>query len=180
MKRPSSLVYLFGNPFVSLVLMLAALWLVYAWWAKGGSGALALAVAVAASYAAQSAEQLQKYQLWQREWDAMEGRTSPPSKMGWHSHRIIGIAIFCVAAIYAFSTEDTPEVQIARVLFVLAGFAMVAGLVIPRIWRRRGNRARKIVDVPVTQHLKSSARGEDLRYAYSALPTYCVSLLRQR
>ncbi len=176
MTRPSLLTYLFGNPVSALALGLAALWLGYQALTGGASWLVALGAIAVAVYAGKAFDQVEKYRLWKREWDAMSGQPSAGFALG----RVpglrfaAGMALWCLGLYFVVTLDDTPGVALGRLLFWLGTAVMVVGMIYRLVSRsrpkRRAERAMVSVSLPISRN--SPARQQ----AYASLPVYCLKL----
>jgi hypothetical protein len=186
MNRPSPFTYLIGNPISLIGAWLLTAFLAYQWYANGGPGILPIITGIAAISASNAYARIDKYRLWKREWEAMNGVATTGTITGDLMQKpafrfVIGGAIWCVFAYGALTIGNRPGGQAAAGLFWIATLVMIAGGLY-RLFRRKRAAAPKqaaIRDVPVTQCLRAPMLGPDLRQAYAALPEYCVPLLQR-
>jgi Flp pilus assembly protein TadB len=178
MKRPAPIVYLFGNPLSVVALVIAALYLAYAWWAAQGSGALAFIALLVASYSFKASDQLSKYNHWNREWNAMEGRASGARGGGTkvsNLRALIGIVALGAAFIFVLNSANTPGMRVAAVLIGLALAVAVVGTVM-RARRKSTKPLQAARDVAVTVCLPPMKAAPTLAQARAAVPGYCKPL----
>ena len=185
MKRPGSLTFAFGNPFSLTVLALIAAYCVYEWW-HGEIAATGAAVAFfAAAYAGHANKTYDRYRVWKREWDIMEGR-SPASaasrafSRGGPLRIALGIAVWAAWGYFAITEAGAPGMQIPAACFWLATFGLVvAGIY--RLMRWRRSRMQIVSrDVAVAVCLAIPRQSPPATQAFVALPQYCLPLLDHR
>ncbi len=120
-------------------------------------------------------EQVQTYRAWKREWDAMSGIPTRPTR--WP--RMVGLAL--VGAPFAFLFYDVGQhggaSAILGVILLFLGPLLGLGLGFKLI---RGMMRRKAAKVmPVTICVKRSwLTVPDIASAYRGLPVYCRAILR--
>ena len=85
MNKPSPFTYFIGNPISLICAWLLTAALAYQWYANGGPGILPIITGLAAISASNAYQRIDKYRLWQREWEAMNGvatRRNPGLDLG--------------------------------------------------------------------------------------------------
>jgi len=186
MNRPSAFTYFIGNPISLIAVWLLTAFLAYQWYANGGPGILPIITGIAAISASNAYQRIDKYRLWKREWEAMNGVATTGTMTGDIMRTtgfrvIVGGAIWCAFAYGALTIGNQPGGQVAAGLFWAATLVMIVGGLYRLVRRNRAAAPKQaeIRDVPVTQCLRSPMQSSDLRQAYAALPEYCTSLFQQ-
>jgi hypothetical protein len=186
MNRPSPFTYLIGNPITLIGAWLLTAFLAYQWYANGGPGILPIITGIAAISASNAYARIDKYRLWKREWEAMNGVATTGTMTGDLMRTtgfrvVIGGAIWCLFAYGALTIGKQPGGQTAAGLFWIATLVMIVGGLYRLIRRKRAAAPKQsaIRDVPVTQCLRAPMQAPDLRQAYAALPEYCAPLFQR-
>ena len=178
MTRPGLFTYLFGNPVTSL----------------GSLGLLALAgykmylgqynfipVLVAGLIAArcwQCASQIQAYNRWQRDWNAMNGGTASGglfARTPWL--RWPAVVVLWGGVSWLAVSNLTGTVHALAVAWFWGGSALLAAYGLFRLWRKRPRRAKAANWDDVAARVKVPTVSADAGRAASALPDYCRQLL---
>jgi hypothetical protein len=180
MKRPAAVSYVFGNPVSIIVLATATAYFTYQWWSNAGSGALALTLFLATSYAFGASDRLQKYNQWKREWDAMEGRAPSITFSRLYAHPVvrvlIGIALWCGGIYLIANAGNGPLGQFSAGLFGLATFAVIITGVV-RLFRRSKPHKPIVRDMSVMICVSMPNQSPTLDQARASLPKYCLKVL---
>jgi hypothetical protein len=182
MNRPSPFTYLIGNPLSLIGAWLLTAFLSYQWYANGGPGILPIITGIAAISASNAYARIDKYRLWKREWDAMNGVVTTGTVTGDLMQTtgfrvVVGGAIWCVFAYGALTIGNQPGGQIAAGLFWIGTLVMMGGGLY-RLARRnkaKAPKAQQIRDVPVTLCVKPQ-QSPSVSQAFAALPEYCAPL----
>jgi hypothetical protein len=186
MNRPSAFTYLIGNPISLIGAWLLTAFLAYQWYANGGPVILPIITGLAALSASNAYARIDKYRLWKREWDAMNGVVTTGTMTGDLMQTkgfrfIVGGAIWCVFAYFALTIGYQPGSQWAAGLFWLGTLVMVVGNIYNFFKRKRAASPKQaaIRDVPVTQCLRVPAQSPTLQQGYASLPEYCAPLFQR-
>jgi hypothetical protein len=182
MKRPGPHVFLFGNPVSVIVLCIAAVYCGYEWWNGQIAPLVAIIVILAASYATNANGQYERYRVWKREWDIMEGRapTRNASRLyarGGPLRIAVGLLVWAAWGYFAITDRDQPKILVA--LFWLTTLGMVIAT-IRHFMREREPRRQAHKDMPVSLCMHPLSRSPSVSDAYVALPSYCLILLNPR
>ena len=183
MNRPSPFTYLIGNPISLIGAWLITAMLAYQWYAKGGPGILPIITGIAALSASNAYSRIDKYRLWKREWEAMNGVATTGTVTGdlmrTSGFKIIaGSVIWCAFAYGALTIGKEPGGQAAAGLFWIGTLVLIVGWLYRRGRRKTATTPKEaaIRDVPVIQCLRVPMQSPALQQTYAALPEYCVPL----
>lgn len=187
MNRPSPFTYLVGNPISLIGVWLFTAFLAYQWYANGGPGLLPIITGIAAISASNAYQRLDKYRLWKREWEAMNGVVTTGTLTGDFMRTtgfkvVVGGAIWCAFAYGALTIGKQPGGQAVAGLFWI-GTLLLAGSAVYRLIRRNrpaSPKAQEIRDIPVTQCLRAPSQSPNLQQAFASLPEYCLPLFERR
>jgi hypothetical protein len=184
-NRPSPFTYFIGNPLSLIGVWLLTAVLAYQWYANGGPGILPIITGIAGISAANAYQRIDKYRLWKREWEAMDGVRTTGTITGDLMQNtafrvVVGGTIWCLFGYGVLTLGNQPGAQIAAASFWLGTLVMIGGLLY-RLARRNkaAPKAQKIRDVPVTQCLRVPMQSPNLQQSYTSLPEYCAPLLQQ-
>ncbi|MGH6871250.1 MAG: hypothetical protein ACREHE_07075 [Rhizomicrobium sp.] len=186
MNRPSPFTYLIGNPLSLIGAWLLTAFLSYQWYANGGPGILPIITGIAAISASNAYARIDKYRLWKREWEAMNGVVTTGTVTGDLMQKpgfrfVIGGAIWCVFAYGALTIGNQPGGQTAAGLFWVGTLVLILGGLYRLVRRNRAPAAAKkaeIRDVPVTLCVKPQ-QSPSVSQAFAALPEYCAPLFER-
>ena len=184
MNRPSLFTYLIGNPLSLLALWLVTAYLAYQWYGAQVPVIFPIMTGIAAIAASNAYQRLDKYRLWKREWETMNGGPSSHSRasiMRKPGVRIVlGLAIWCAMAYGALTLGNQPGTQVAAGLFWVATLVLIVGSLYRLARRKRATpKQAEIRDVPVTVCLKTPQQSPSLNQAFASLPEYCVPLFEK-
>ncbi len=184
MKRPSPLVFAFGHPISLTVLALIAVYCIYEWWHGEIAATGAVIAFFAAAYGGHANKTYERYRVWKREWDIMEGR-SPASRTAQAFARggplriALGLAVWMLWGYFVITDANAPGMQIPATCFWLATAALlVAGIFRLARWRKS---RRQIAnrDVAVTVCLGIPRQTSSVAQARASLPAHCSTLFHQ-
>jgi hypothetical protein len=184
MKRPGPIVFAFGNPVSVTVLAIIAAYLVYEWWRGEIPPAGAVVAFFAAAYAGHANKTYERYRVWKREWEIMEGRASASASSralarGGPLRIALGLAVLGAWGYFAITDANAPGMQIPVDGFWLATLALAVAGIYRLVRWRKSHRQIASRDVAVTVCLgipRQSPRASD---TVPMLPQYC-SLIFQR
>jgi hypothetical protein len=186
MNRPSAFTYLIGNPISLIGAWLLTAFLAYQWYANGGPGILPIITGLAALSASNAYARIDKYRLWKREWEAMNGVSTTGTMTGDLMRTkgfrfIVGGAIWCVFAYGALTIGNQPGSQWVAGLFWLGTLAMIGGGIYNLIKRKRVAAPKQVAirDIPVGQCLRVPMQSPNLQQSYASLPEYCAPLFQR-
>lgn len=187
MNRPSAFTYFIGNPISLIGVWLLTAVLAYQWYANGGPGILPIITGIAAISASNAYQRIDKYRLWKREWEAMNGVATTGTMTGDLMRTtgfrvIVGGAIWCAFAYGALTIGNQPGGQVAAGLFWIGTLVMIVGGLYRLVRRNRAPTPKQaaIRDVPVTLCLKPAQQSPNLNQAFAALPEYCLPLFERQ
>lgn len=183
MRRPSSLIFLIGNPVSALAIFAGTAVVVYQWWFGRAADIAAILAVFGLMITINASDQVTNYHHWKREWDALEGRSTgtrlSPSAVR-IGHIVVGTAIWAAMAYGALHMKPGPNTQIA-VLSFWGGSALLIAGAIYRLWKGRAGKRpaqrRAPVDVPVEVMVIAPPRSPSVNAAIGALPGFCRRLL---
>lgn len=175
MREPSLQGRILASPPVQLIAWASTGFFGYHFW-QGAPIFWALVVVVAFQLnVIRAHEQVQTYRAWKREWDAMSGIPTSPTR--WP--RIVGLAL--VGTPLAFLFYDVGQhggasaILGVALLFIIPLLGLGLGFKLIRGMMRR--KAAKVM--PVTICVKRSwLPVPDIASAYRGLPAYCRAILR--
>lgn len=184
MRKPRTLTYLFGNPITVLAAIGATAFLGYRAW-NGELAALPAVIAfLVACQSMRSTDQLQKYNEWKREWEAMEGKLpnarGPRFALTPAIRFAIAIAAWCVGAYGMFTVPlgDDLMAKLAMASFWLGSLLMVGVLIYRALPKRtRATTVAKSPDPIVSVCLAPPKSSPSIPDAFRQLPTYCLTVI---
>lgn len=184
MNRPSAFTYLIGNPLSLIALWLLAAFAGYRWY-TGDAGIIWPVIATLAAISAWNANgRLNKYRLWKREWEAMNGVVTTGTIIGDLIQRpavraVIGGATWLAMAYGALTLANQPGMKVATGLFWLGSLFLICAIAYRSMKRRRtrAETTRQVGDVPVTVCLTPPRLSPSSQQAMSLIPDYCKRLL---
>ncbi len=186
MNRPSAFTYFIGNPISLIGVWLLTAFLAYQWYANGGPGILPIITGIAAISASNAYQRIDKYRLWKREWEAMNGVATTGTMTGDLMRTtafrvVVGGAIWCAFAYGALTIGNQPGGKAAAGLFWLGTLVLIVGGLYRLVRRNRAAAPKQaaIRDVPVTQCLRAPMQSPSLQQAFASLPEYCRPLFEQ-
>jgi hypothetical protein len=180
-KRPGIGTYLIGNPLSALALTGLTGWLAWQWYIGELSGLVPIAVGIVTISAFDAFRRIGEYKLWQREWNAMEGRAPTPRplpriRLNLAMRLLVGAPLWLAGAYGALHAGNDPLVQIAAALFWL-GTLLAAGAVLYR-WRKRTPATPNVSRNPrVTHCISVPSVSVPIVQAILNLPGYCRLIL---
>lgn len=158
MKPPTTLQWLAGNPVSALVLVLGAIYLVWFWLAESGGIGFGLLAIIVGGYAARSAERVNAYSRWKRQWEGMGGGSGgirlprPPSL-----RVVLGVGSWIVLAILALDgSNGDPMVAVAINLFWVGTGVLGMSILYRRLRSDHRRSQDKIVSVSLPVPNRSS------------------------
>jgi hypothetical protein len=185
MNRPSSFTYFIGNPISLIGIWLLTAFLAYQWYANGEAVILPIIAGLAAISASNANQRLNKYRLWKREWEAMNGVVTTGTVTGDLMRTtgfriVVGGVLWCVFAYGALTIGNAPEGKLVAGLFWMTTLVMIVGGIYRLIRRNRAAPKKPVVrDVPVTLCLKPAQQSPSLGQAFASLPEYCMPLFER-
>ena len=186
MRKPGPATYLFGNPATVLAAVGATAFFGYQWWSNDSSPLPAIVAFLIACQSMRSSDQLQKYNEWKREWDALEGRASPARGGSFTLTPALRFAIalpaWGIGVYMALTIGDDPMGKLGALLFWLASAVAVCVLLfrlVRPLWQKRQpKKAVNARDPVVSICVKPPQASPALPDAYRQLPAYCRALFR--
>jgi hypothetical protein len=178
MSRPTPWQSFIGNPFLCIPLMLGAIYVGYLWMVGQAPWWVALFAVIAASGVAKAAQRVRAYSAWKREWDgeeASERGLRLPS--GRAIRNIIGIACWAWLAWMSLDLKSSPTTDLAVMAFWL-GTAVLVAVGICRAIRAVSMRTNRNEDF-VGVCMPAASQSDAVHEAVTALPTYCLHLVRR-
>lgn len=171
MRPPTSLQWLVGNPISALVLMLGAIYLAYLWLVEGAGMGVGLLAILVGGYAGRSAERVNAYTRWKREWEGLGGSRGPFRLPRIPNLKYVcGVGAWLFLAAMAIGSADDPAMRIPVMLFWLAtAVMMVTG--VHRLMRSGPGQTRRSDNVRVC--LGRPMSSPSVEEARKALPHYC-------
>jgi len=183
MNRPSAFTYLIGNPLSLIALWLLAALAGYRWYAGDAEIIWPVIAALAAISAANANGRLNKYRLWKRDWEAMNGVVTTGTIIGDLMLRpvfrvVAGGAIWLAMAYGALTLASQPGMKVATALFWLGTLLLVcAGAFRWARLRWTGARqTRRVGDVLVAVCVAIPRQSPTTKQAFGQLPDYCFQL----
>ncbi len=184
MRKPAALVYLLGNPATVLVAIGATIFFGYQWWNSEGSPLPAVIAFLVACQSMRSSDQLQKYNEWKREWEAMESKAPNARRLRLALTPAIRLAIalaaWCVGAYGMFTVPlgDDLMAKLAMASFWLGSLLMVGVLIYRALPKRtRATTVAKSPDPIVSVCLAPPKSSPAVPGAYRQLPAYCRTVI---
>jgi hypothetical protein len=179
-KRPGPLVFAFGHPLSVTLLALIAVYCIYEWWRGEIAPTGAVIAFFAAAYAGHVNKTYERYRVWKREWDIMEGR-APTSATRVLARRgplriALGVVVWGAWGYVAITDANAPGMQIPAACFWLATLALLVVGIFRLLRLRKSRRQIASRDVAVTVCLEIPRQSPTLDQARSALPRYCAAL----
>lgn len=184
MRKPGPATFLFGNPATVLAAIGATAFFGYQWWSNGVSPLPAIIAFLAACQSMRSTDQLQKYNEWKREWEAMEGKATASNGAPFTLTPIvrfaIGLPLWCLGAYATSTVGDAPSAKVGAGLFWLGSLLMGAVLTYRALARKPQTVAvAKPSDPCVSVCLSPPQFSPSLAEARASIPSYCKALIQQ-
>ncbi|WCT74283.1 hypothetical protein PQ455_03380 [Sphingomonas naphthae] len=177
MKRPTSLTLFAGHPAVTLPIMAAGCFTLYA--AYAGENIIVGAIGFAFMARTMKAhEEARLYRLWHRAWNGMAA-PDPARERQRRANRLgLFLGVVAMAAMLFIAGSDDPQAALIGTLFIGAGGIGLA-MMLRALWRRL--RRPKLAKATATPIVTAIARPlmpvPSLRDAYLGLPIYCRQVL---
>lgn len=186
MNRPGAFTYLIGNPISLIGLWLLTAFLAYEWYSVQGPVILPIITGIAGLSAVNAYQRIDKYRLWKREWEAMNGVMTTGSLTGDLMQStafkvVVGGAIWCAGAYGALTLGSQPGMQVVSALFWIGTLIMIGGNVYRRAQRRKAAmpKPQAVRDVAVTQCVRAPTQSPSVQQAFASLPQYCLPLFER-
>ena len=183
MKRPGPLAYLFGNPLTLLASLGATAFFGYEWWSANASPLPAIIAFLIFCQTMRATDQLQKYNDWKREWEAVEGKprtaTTGLNMKSPLVRILIGVPAWAVGLYLVTTLGDDAPSQIAKACFWLGTALGIGGLIYRNLPRRRQAASTATKTYPdVSVCLAVPHASPSVAEARALTPGYCQTLMR--